>query len=227
MPTRDQTQYWIFDLDNTLYPRECNLFAQIDLLISQYMVDVTGLEYSATRRLQKDYYRDHGTTLNGLMLHYGVDPDHYLNTVHEIDYSDVAPDPELVGLIDELPGRKYIFTNADNGHARKVLARLGGDAAMFDGLFDIRDSQFSPKPIRAAYDAFVDKYAIAPEQAVMFDDLDKNLVVPHEMGMETVQVVASRDWAHHQVDDWELDRDHKAPHIHNLTENLKQFLASL
>ncbi|MCB9992993.1 MAG: pyrimidine 5'-nucleotidase [Hyphomicrobiaceae bacterium] len=218
---------WIFDLDNTLYPRECNLFAQIDLLITQYMIDVTGLEHDAARKLQKDYYRDHGTTLNGLMVHYGIDPNHYLDTVHRIDYSSVEPDPELVGLIAGLPGRKFIFTNADAGHARKVLERLGGDPEMFDGLFDIRDSSFSPKPIRSAYDAFVDHFAIDPSRAAMFDDLDKNLVVPHQMGMSTIQVVAHPDWRHDQVDAWELDRDHKAPHIHELTEDLKQFLASL
>src|SRR5262245_30506659 len=112
---------WVFDLDNTLYPRECNLFAQIDLLISDYMVSVTQLPYAEARALQKAYYRDYGTTLNGLMQRHEVDPDHFLATVHAIDYSPVAAHPDLIGAIRALPGRKFILTNGDVGHARAVL----------------------------------------------------------------------------------------------------------
>ncbi len=116
---------WVFDLDNTLYPRECNLFAQIDLLISTYMVDVTGLPYPDARALQKAYYRDHGTTLHGLMLHHQVDPDHFLKTVHAIDYSGVPAHPDLAEAIGRLPGRKFILTNGDVGHTNAVLKRVG------------------------------------------------------------------------------------------------------
>src|SRR5215204_162055 len=116
---------WVFDLDNTLYPRECNLFAQIDMLISHYMVGVTQLPFDEARALQKAYYRDYGTTLNGLMQRHEVDPDHFLNTVHAIDYSPVAAHPDLVDAIRALPGRKFILTNGDVGHARAVLNRLG------------------------------------------------------------------------------------------------------
>src|SRR6188768_1084602 len=101
---------WVFDLDNTLYPRECNLFAQIDLLISQYMVSVTQLPYDEARALQKTYYRDYGTTLNGLMQRHSIDPDHFLNTVHAIDYSPVVAQPNLLAAIRALPGRKFILT---------------------------------------------------------------------------------------------------------------------
>jgi len=213
---------WVFDLDNTLYPRSCNLFAQIDRLITEYVMGVTRLDFDAARTLQKSYYRDYGTTLNGLMLKHEIDPDHFLNTVHAIDYSPVDAHPELIAAIRALPGRKFILTNGDTGHARSVLARLGG-ADIFEHVHDIRAMTFVPKPHRPAYDGFLARHGIDPASAVMFDDLEKNLVVPHEMGMATVQVVAGADYVHEQVEAWELDRS-SGPHVHHITDNLARFL---
>ena len=218
---------WIFDLDNTLYPRECNLFAQIDLLISDYMVEVTRLPYDEARALQKSYYRDYGTTLNGLMQLHQVDPDHYLSKVHDIDYSPVVAHPDLIGAITALPGRKFILTNGDVGHARQVLGRLGpGADALFADIYDIRAMNYRPKPLPEAYDTFLKLHGIEPTRAAMFDDLEKNLKVPHEVGMTTVQVVAGDDFAHHQVDDWELTRT-SAEHVHHVTADLNGFLRAL
>ncbi len=217
---------WVFDLDNTLYPRECNLFAQIDLLISDYMVGVTNLPYDAARRLQKDYYRDYGTTLNGLMQLHDVDPDHYLATVHAIDYSPVAPHETLIAAIRALPGRKFILTNGDVGHARSVLGRLGNAVDLFEDIFDIRAMSYRPKPLPEAYESFFSTHGIDARKAAMFDDLEKNLVIPHETGMVTVQVVASDDFTHDQVDPWELERTGGA-HVHHVTADLAGFLNSL
>ena len=213
---------WVFDLDNTLYPRSCNLFAQIDINITHYVMALTELEFDAARTLQKSYYRDFGTTLNGLMSQHKVDPDHFLDTVHAIDYSPVAPHPDLVEVITALPGRKFILTNGDTGHARAVLARLGG-AELFEHVHDIRAMTFVPKPHRAAYEGFFALHGIDPTRAVMFDDLEKNLVVPHEVGMATVQVVAGEDFAHEQVEAWELSRS-AGGHVHHLTDDLTRFL---
>lgn len=214
---------WIFDLDNTLYPRTCNLFAQIDTRITGYVMECTGLEFEAARDLQKLFYRDHGTTLNGLMLHHGVDPDHYLSVVHAIDYSPVDPHPELVAAIKALPGRKFIFTNADIPHAEAVLGRLGG-GELFDGMFDIRAAGWRPKPVREAYEMCLETFGIAPDRAVMFDDLEKNLKVPHALGMSTVHVVPGDDFTHEQVDHWELTRVDGMDHIHHVTGDLVGFL---
>lgn len=219
----DHVTDWVFDLDNTLYPRTCDLFAQIDKLITQYVMGVTALPHDDARKLQKDYYRDHGTTLNGLMELHDVEPHDYLSKVHAIDYSPVDPHPELITLIKALPGRKFIFTNADIGHAEAVLARLGG-AELFDGMFDIVATGFKPKPERVAYDLFLSEFDIDPAKAVMFDDLHKNLLVPHQLGMATVQVVAAQDFTHDQVDDWELARVDDADHIHHVTSDLVDFL---
>ena len=217
---------WVFDLDNTLYPRECNLFAQIDLLISQYMVSVTQLPYDEARALQKAYYRDYGTTLNGLMLRHSVDPEHFLKTVHAIDYTPVSAHPDLLSAIRALPGRKFILTNGDVGHARAVLGRLGDADELFEDIFDIRAMSYHPKPLPEAYEAFFAANGIDAKRAAMFDDLEKNLKVPHESGMVTVQVVAGEDFAHEQVDAWELQRT-AGEHVHHVTPDLAGFLRKL
>ena len=222
----DHVRDWVFDLDNTLYGRHCNLWAQIDLRISDYMMRVTGLPYDEARRLQKTYYRDHGTTLNGLVTLHEVDPDHFLADVHAIDYTPVPPDPALVAAIRALPGRKFILTNGDVGHAEAVLGRLGDTSGLFEDIFDIRAMGFQPKPLRVAYEAFFATHCIAPAEAAMFDDLEKNLLVPHETGMVTVQVVAPEDFEHHQVDPWELE-DRGGPHVHHVTSDLAGFLTKL
>lgn len=213
---------WVFDLDNTLYPRECNLFAQIDALISVYMVNVTGLPYAEARALQKAYYRDHGTTLHGLMLHHGVDPNHFLKTVHDIDYSGVPAYPDLVSAIAALPGRKFVLTNGDVGHASQVLRRVGA-ADLFTDIFDIRSMGYQPKPMPVAYESFFAAHGVDATRAAMFDDLEKNLLVPHDFGMVTVHVVAAEDFEHDQVESWELGRT-TGPHVHHVTDDLAGFL---
>ncbi|ODT70440.1 MAG: pyrimidine 5'-nucleotidase [Pelagibacterium sp. SCN 63-23] len=225
VPNLSHVTDWVFDLDNTLYPRECNLFAQIDIRITNYVMDLTKLDFDTARLLQKDYYRDFGTTLNGLMQQHSIDPDHFLDTVHAIDYSPVDPHPDLVDAIRALPGRKFILTNGDTGHARSVLSRLGG-GDLFEHVHDIRAMTFVPKPHRAAYDGFFARHQIDPTRAIMFDDLEKNLVVPHEVGMTTVQVVPGEGYAHDQVDAWELGRA-TGPHVHHVTGDLAGFLRNL
>jgi putative hydrolase of the HAD superfamily len=213
---------WVFDLDNTLYPRECDLFAQVDLRISDYMMAATGLPYAEARALQKTYYRDHGTSLHGLMLHHKVDPDHFLKTVHDIDYSGVPAHPGLVEALAALPGRKFILTNGDVGHATHVLEKVGA-AGIFVDIFDIKAMGYQPKPLPVAYEAFFALHGIDATKAAMFDDLEKNLLVPHERGMQTVQVVAAEDFSHAQVESWELGRS-GGPHVHHVTDDLAGFL---
>jgi putative hydrolase of the HAD superfamily len=224
-PRFDHVTDWVFDLDNTLYPRECNLFAQVDIRITHYVMDVTKLEFDAARTLQKQYYRDFGTTLNGLMIQHQIDPDHFLNTVHAIDYTPVMPHPELIAAIRDLPGRKLILTNGDTGHARSVLRQLGGDD-LFEHVHDIRAMTFVPKPHRAAGVDVVARKEVDPSRAAMFDDLEKNLVVPHETGMATVQVVAGEGFVHEQVEAWELDQA-AGPHVQHVTADLAGFLRNL
>jgi putative hydrolase of the HAD superfamily len=190
------------------------------------MVGVTQLPFDEARALQKAYYRDYGTTLNGLMQRHEVDPDHFLNTVHAIDYSPVAAHPDLVEAIRALPGRKFILTNGDLGHARAVLGRLGNADDLFEDIFDIRAMGYKPKPLPEAYAVFFTKHGIDARRAAMFDDLEKNLKVPHDTGMTTVQVIASEAFAHDQVEAWELERTGGA-HVHHMTADLAGFLRKL
>jgi putative hydrolase of the HAD superfamily len=159
------------------------------------------------------------------MRKHAVDPDHFLATVQAIDYAPVPAHPELTAAIAALPGRKFVFTNGDAAHAGNVLARVGC-GHLFDGVFDIRDMGFRPKPLPEAYDTFLAAHGIAPDRAAMFDDLEKNLRIPHETGMRTVQVVAGADFAHEQVEAWELVST-QPEHVHHVTDDLAGFLTRL
>ena len=145
---------WVFDLDNTLYPRHTNLFSQIDRNMTAFVAELMQLPEAEAREIQKRYYRDHGTTLQGLMQNHGIDADAFLERVHDIDYSWVAPDPALGDAIRALPGRKFIFTNGDTRHARRTAEALG-ILDHFDDIFDIVAADLVPKPAAETYDKFL------------------------------------------------------------------------
>ena len=118
---------WVFDLDNTLYPHHLNLWQQVDVRIRDYIVDFLKISHDEAFRLQKDYYRRYGTTMRGLMEEHGLEPDEFLEIVHQIDHSPLQPNPALGAAIAKLPGRKLILTNGTRHHADAVLRRLGID----------------------------------------------------------------------------------------------------
>lgn len=203
------TEDWIFDLDNTLYPAECNLFHQVDLRMGGFISELLNIAYEEARALQKKYFREHGTTLRGLMTHHDVDPHSFLGFVHDIDYSPVPANNDLGDALDALPGRKLIFTNGTVAHAEAVLDRIG-IANRFDGIFDIAAADFVPKPNPEPYHKMVQEHDVVPEKAVMVEDIAKNLKVPAELGMKTVWVKtdyqwsmdgASEDFVHHETED--------------------------
>jgi putative hydrolase of the HAD superfamily len=222
----DHVDAWVFDLDNTLYPASSRLFDQIDAKITAYIADRYGIDGLSARALQKYYYRTHGTTLRGLMAEDGLDPDGFLAFVHDIDHSVLVPAPELAAAIARLPGRRYVLTNGSRRHAESVAARLGL-LELFDDVFDIAAAEFVPKPDRLAYEAFLRRHSIVPEKAAMFEDLSKNLVVPHTLGMRTVLVTAKEG----EPDDMERltapDDAKAAPHVDHVTDDLTGFLTAL
>ena len=124
-------QVWVFDLDNTLYPAECDLFAEIDQRMTDFVARFLRLPREDARAVQKSYYAEHGTTLNGLMSMHGMEPDEFLAHVHEIDLSPLPRTPELAEAISALPGRKFVFTNGSQKHADRVVEKLG-----LTGVFD-------------------------------------------------------------------------------------------
>lgn len=212
---------WIFDLDNTLYPSHTNLFGQVDARIGDYVAELLNMEREAAHHLQKEYYRRYGTTLRGLMIEHGINPDGFLEFVHDIDHSLVAADPRLAAAVEALPGRRFIMTNGTVAHARAVAERLGVDGH-FDAIFDIVAADLVPKPHAGTYTRFWRAHGIDPSRAAMFEDLSRNLEVPHSNGMRTVLVVpeGTREVFREA---WELE-GRNAPHVEYVTDDLPAFL---
>ena len=215
---------WVFDLDNTLYPHHVNLWQQVDARIGEFVSSWLNVSREEARALQKDYYRRFGTTMRGMMTLHGVHADDYLAYVHRIDHSPLQPNPAMGEAIANLPGRKLILTNGSVDHVDAVLERLGL-RGHFDGVFDIIAAGLEPKPAPQTYQKFLRDHAVDPAKAAMFEDLSRNLVVPHQLGMTTVLVVP--DGSKEVVrEDWELEgRD--AGHVDHVTDDLTGFLQKL
>jgi len=215
---------WVFDLDNTLYPSHCNLFAQMDQRITNYVMRVIDKDFDEARKWQKHYYREYGTTLRGLMDEHDVDPQHYLDDVHDIDYSSISRNEELGNLIQALPGRKHIFTNGDVPHAQRTLAALGIENT-FDEIFDITHAGFVPKPEPEPYDKFLKSHDIDPKFAAMFEDMPRNLEIPKKKGMSTVLLVAAEQESSPR-ENWELDGKNSS-HIDFVSDDLNLFISGI
>ncbi len=215
---------WVFDLDNTLYPRHCDLFAQIDVKMTAYVAELLDLDRVSARKVQKELYRDFGTTLRGLMDRYHVDPHEFLHAVHDIDYSLVEPNPVLGQMIAALPGRKHIFTNADVTHAERTIEKLG-ITEHFDHIFDIVAADMIPKPDWRPYETFLVAHQVDAERAAMFEDMPRNLDVPKEMGMATV-LVLPQEGSKYAAEEWE-HAGHEGEVIDFTTQDIGAFLADV
>jgi putative hydrolase of the HAD superfamily len=220
----DHVEAWVFDLDNTLYPADCNLFAQIDRRMGEFIAQQLGLGLDEAQALRQTYYYEHGTTLAGLVRMHGVSPDAFLDYVHDIDLSTIAAAPELAAAIEALPGRKFVFTNGSRKHAERVAERLGV-LGRFDAIFDIHALEYvHPKPTEEAYRRFMQACDVAPAEAAMFDDLPHNLKTAHELGMTTVLVHGLTEHPEHQaIASW----TGLPAHIHHRTDALAPFLAAV
>jgi putative hydrolase of the HAD superfamily len=223
-PGFKHVETWVFDLDNTLYPHHLNLWQQVDVRIRDYIVAFLKITHDEAFRLQKDYYRRYGTTLRGLMEEHGLEPDEFLELVHQIDRSPVMPNPALGAAIAKLSGRKYILTNGTRDHADAVMRRLEIDQH-FDDIFDIRAAELEPKPRPLVYERFLTLHAIDPARAAIFEDLARNLEVPHALGMTTVLIVPEGARVVLR-EDWEL-AGRESPHIDHVTDDLAGFLRGI
>lgn len=218
----EATRAWIFDLDNTLYPAECNLFAEVDRRMGEFIAHYLGVPFAHARHLQKTYYRQFGTTLAGLMKVHKLEPAEFLAYVHDIDLSAVPEVPELRAEIAALPGRRLIFTNGSHRHAERVAEKLGV-LDLFEDICDIAACDYVPKPSADAFARMIRRHGVASEEAAMFEDMPMNLEVPHKLGMTTVLVHSS--YVDHPVQA-EMKRWEALPdHIHHMTLNLTRFLA--
>ncbi len=212
---------WVFDLDNTLYPHYVNLWQQVDERIRDYIARFLAIPPDAAFRVQKDYYKRYGTSMRGLMTEHGMAPDDFLDFVHQIDHSPLQADPALGRALAKLRGRKLILTNGTRRHADAVLARLKL-AHHFDDVFDIVAAELEPKPSAETYARFLRLHDVDPARAAMFEDLARNLAVPHRLGMTTVLVVPGSTREVFR-EDWELEgRD--AAHVDHVTDDLAGFI---
>ena len=202
---------WVFDLDNTLYPPEMALFDQVNARMTDYVMRVARVGAAEADRLRHDWWRAHGTTLAGLMLHHGIDPEPYLEEVHEIDFTVLAPDPALAAGIAALPGRRIVYTNGSAPYAARVLAARGL-SELFDAVYGVEHAGYVPKPAREAFDAVFATDGLAPARAAMFEDDPRNLAAPHALGMRTVHVAPEPE---------------PAAHIHHHTDDLSGFLRAI
>jgi putative hydrolase of the HAD superfamily len=220
----DHVETWVFDLDNTLYPHHLNLWQQVDERIRAFVSDFLEVSHEEAFRVQKDYYKRYGTTMRGLMAEHGLDPDAFLDYVHQIDHSPLEPNPALGAAIEKLRGRKLILTNGTRKHAEAVMRRLAIHE-QFEDVFDIAAADLLPKPLPEVYHRFLARHGVDPAKAAMFEDLARNLAVPHRLGMTTVLVVPENTREVFR-EDWELEgRDD--PHVDHVTDDLAGFLETI
>lgn len=215
---------WVFDLDNTLYPQTADLWPKIDARITLFMMRLFGFDALSMRALQKHYYQRYGTTLRGLMLEHRIDAAHFLEFVHDIDRSSLDVDHSLATAIAALPGRKLILTNGSRHHAVATAKQLGIDH-LFEDIFDIIAADFIAKPEAGAYERFFDRLKVDPKRAALFEDIDRNLIVPHARGMTTVLVTPPPGEAPER-EAWEIS-DGFQPHVDFVTDDLAGFLGRI
>jgi putative hydrolase of the HAD superfamily len=202
---------WVFDLDNTLYPPQARLFDQIEVRMTQFVMDALGVDQTRANHLRSHYWKTYGTTLAGLMREHDVDPGPYLTHVHDISLDHLEVDHDLAAHIRALPGRKIVYTNGCGPYAERVIAARGL-SGLFDAVYGVEHAGFLPKPEARAFQTVFAADGLDPTRAAMFEDDPRNLAAPHAMGMRTVHVAPN---------------PHEGDHIHHHTDDLTGFLARL
>ena len=210
-------KYWIFDLDNTLYSGETRVFEQIDKKMSEYISGKLNVSIDEAKEIQKNYFYEYNTTLNGMIKNYKIDANEFLEFVHNIDINFLKKDPILSEELNKLDGKKIIFTNGSRKHALNVTKRIGIDQ-YFDDIFDIVDCEFVPKPAIQPYKKLVEKHKIDPKLCGFIEDIARNLKPAYEMGMKTVWIENEDPWAKKFSDSY---------FINYKTKNLYEFLKKI
>ena len=177
----------LIDLDNTVYPEDSNIFAQIDLKMKSFIAKNLNVSLDEAYKIQKKYFVDNGTTLRGLMLYHNIQPEEFLNYVHEINLNSIKKNEELGDELKKYNGKKIIFTNGSDKHAEKVLKKIGLDK-IIDHIFDIIKADYIPKPDVSTYQKVIKEYSLDPNKTIMIDDLPNNLKTAKELGIKTVLI---------------------------------------
>jgi|TARA_B110001452_G_scaffold184181_1_gene154821 putative hydrolase of the HAD superfamily len=187
-------KYWIFDLDNTLYSGDTKVFDQVDKKMSKFISEKLNVSIEEAKKIQKNYFHEYNTTLNGMIKNHKIDADEFLEFVHDVDLDFLKADKPLAQEIANLNGKKLIFTNGSKAHASNVTKRIGIEK-LFDGVFDIVESNFIPKPSIEPYKKIIEKYKIEPQYSIFIEDIARNLKPAHKLGMKTVWIINDEPWA--------------------------------
>ena len=217
MKFKEKINTWIFDLDNTLYSADSGIFQQVHRLMGEFISNNLNLKISEAKKLQSKYYKQHGTTLRGIMDNHDVDPDYFLDEVHRLDYSIVGPNQLLNDELEKLEGRKIIYTNANEKHVLDVLKRINL-SDYFDEIFDIKLANYIPKPEIKPYEQIIELFKIDASRSAMFDDIAKNLVPAKKVGFTPVWIDAGYE---NFSDDIETSKDYLDYETRNLSLFLK------
>ena len=209
-------KYWIFDLDNTLYSGQTKVFDQVSKKMSEYISKKLNISTVEAKEIQKNYFHEYNTTLNGMIKNHKIDANEFLEFVHNIDIDFLKKDQMLSEELNKLDGKKIIFTNGSRKHALNVTKRIGIDQ-YFDDIFDIVDCEFVPKPAIQPYKKLVEKHNIDPKLCGFVEDIARNLKPAYEMGMKTVWIENDEPWAKKFSDGDFIDFK-----TNNLSEFLKQ-----
>jgi putative hydrolase of the HAD superfamily len=194
MKELNKIKYWLFDLDNTLYSGQTKVFDQVDKKMSKFISEKLNVNIKEARKIQKSYFHEYNTTLNGMIKNHQIDANEFLEFVHDVNLDFLKKDKFLENEIMKLDGKKIIFTNGSKAHAKNVTQKIGIDK-LFDGVFDIVDSDFIPKPSKEPYKKIIENYKIEPQYCIFFEDIARNLKPAHELGMKTVWIKNEEPWA--------------------------------
>jgi len=217
MKSFNSIKYWIFDLDNTLYSGKTKVFEQVDKRMSKYISDKLNISVEEAKKIQKNYFHEYNTTLNGMIKNHKIDPDEFLEFVHDINIDFLQKDIVLAKEIEKLDGKKIIFTNGSRKHAINVSKKIGIEQ-LFDDIFDIVDAEFIPKPLLEPYKKLIKKHKIDPKLCVFIEDIARNLKPAYEMGMKTVWIENDEPWASKFSD---------SKFVNYRTNNLSEFLKKI
>ena len=208
---------WIFDLDNTLYSGQTKVFDQVDKKMSSFISNKLNVSLEEAKKIQKEYFHKYSTTLSGMMKNHKINAMEFLEFVHDVNLDFLEKNKDLEKEIAQIVGKKIIFTNGSRAHAENVTKRIGINK-LFDGIFDIVESNFIPKPSIEAYKILIEKYKIEPQYCIFIEDIARNLKPAHELGMKTVWIKNDEPWAA------EFSNENFVNYrIENLTDFLKEY----
>jgi len=181
-------QNWIFDLDNTIYDINLGLFKKISNRITDFIMSKYSLDIDQAKKIQKEYYLKYGLTLRGLIVEKKLEPEEFLDYVHDVEHPELEKNDQLISKIRILEGKKIIFTNATSKHAKKILNILELEHD-FDQIIDIKDLEYIPKPDKRSYKKLLECLNLNKEnldKTIFFEDTVKNLIPAKELGITTV-----------------------------------------